>query len=86
MTKKLADSPRSVALRLALVIGSSRKSMPVTLWPRLAKKRAFSPVPQPSVEDGAGDPVGHVEERLLRPADVPGRLPGVGGLERAAVG
>ena len=22
--------------------------MPVTLWPRLAKKRAFSPVPQPA--------------------------------------
>ncbi len=21
--------------------------MPVTIWPRLAKKRAFSPVPQP---------------------------------------
>jgi hypothetical protein len=48
MTRKVADSPRSVALRLALVIGSSRKSMPVTLWPRLAKKRAFSPVPQPA--------------------------------------
>ena len=38
------------------------------------------------VEDGAGDPVGHVDERLLRPADVPGRLAGVERLEGAAVG
>jgi hypothetical protein len=48
MTRKVADSPRSLALRFALVIGSSRKSRPVTLWLRLAKKRAFSPVPQPT--------------------------------------
>jgi hypothetical protein len=27
-----------------------------------------------------GDPVGHVEERLMRSADVPGRLAGVGSL------
>src|SRR5262249_46279767 len=38
------------------------------------------------VEDGTADAVGHVDERLLRLADVPGRLAGVQGLERAAVG
>ena len=47
MTKNVAVSPRSVAFCLAKLIGSARKSMPVTLWPRLAKKRAFSPVPHP---------------------------------------
>ena len=86
MTKKVADSPRSVAFLLALVIGSSRKSIPVTLWPRPAKKRAFSPVPQPASRIDPGDLVGHVEKRLLRPADVPGRLAGVDVLEGVAVG
>jgi hypothetical protein len=37
------------------------------------------------IEDEAGDLVGHVEERLLRPAGVPGRLPGVGALEGGPV-
>jgi hypothetical protein len=32
------------------------------------------------VEHGAGDPVGHVEQNLLRAADVAARLAGVGGL------
>src|SRR6266545_1112918 len=40
----------------------------------------------PGVEDGAGDPVGHVEERPLRPADVPRRLPGVGRFKGVPVG
>ena len=37
MTRKVAGTPRSAAFCFALVIGSSRKSMPVTFWPRLAK-------------------------------------------------
>jgi hypothetical protein len=44
MTRKVAVTPRSAAFFFALVIGSARESMPVTFWPRLAKKRAFSPV------------------------------------------
>ena len=60
--------------------------MPVTLRPRPAKNRAFSPGAAAGVEDRAGDLVGHVEERLLRPADVPGRLAGVDVLEGVAVG
>ena len=39
---------RSTALRRAAAMGSSRKSKPVTAWPRAAKNRAFSPVPQPA--------------------------------------
>ena len=38
------------------------------------------------VENGAGDPVGDLDECLLRLADVPGRLAGIGGLESGAVG
>ena len=48
MTRKSTDKPRSAAFFFARLIGSARKSMPVTLWPRLAKKRALSPVPQPA--------------------------------------
>ena len=59
----------------ASMFGSSRKSMPVTLVPRQAKYRAFPPVPQSASRVGAGNPVGHVEERLLRSADVPGACP-----------
>jgi len=39
---------RSAALRRAAAMGSSRKSKPVTAWPRAAKNRACSPVPQPA--------------------------------------
>src|SRR5262249_61937617 len=35
-------------------------------------------------EVGPGDPVGHGEDRLLRPADLPPGLPGVDVLETAA--
>ena len=47
MTKNVAVRPRSAAFCLAIEIGSGKKSMPVTLCPLLAKKSAFSPVPQP---------------------------------------
>src|SRR5262249_56493905 len=42
--------------------------------------------PATGVEDGAGDPVGHGKEGLLRLADVPGGLPGVHGFKSGPVG
>src|SRR5260370_10225110 len=45
---KVAGRPRFVAFCFARLIGSSRKSIPVTFWPRLAKNRAFSPGPHPA--------------------------------------
>src|ERR1019366_6820475 len=48
MTINVAVKPRSPAFCFARLIGSARKSTPVTLRPLLAKKRAFSPVPQPA--------------------------------------
>src|SRR6516162_468967 len=46
---------RSTALLRAAAMGSSRKSKPVTAWPRAAKNRACSPVPQPAgISNGYG--------------------------------
>ena len=56
VTRKVAVRPRSAAFHFAIVIGSARKSMPVTFWPRAA---AY-------VQKRPGDSVGHVEEHLLR--------------------
>jgi hypothetical protein len=38
------------------------------------------------VEDRGGDAAGHIDEGVLRAADVPGRLAGVGALKGGAVG
>jgi len=47
ITRSVTLGLYSVAFCFAIAIGSGKKSMPVTLCPRLAKKSAFSPVPQP---------------------------------------
>ena len=85
LTTKATDKPRSAALCLARRIGSSRKSMPVTAQPRPAKNRALSPVPQPASRSAAADLAGYVAKCLLRSANIPGGLTGVGRLESIAV-
>src|SRR5579864_1163532 len=56
------------------------------LAPLPGKEQGRVPGAAGGVEDSAADLVGHVDEGLLRLADVPGRLAGVGTLKRAAVG
>src|SRR5215469_10628610 len=67
---------RSRALRRAAAMGSSRKSKPVTAWPRAAKNRACSPVPQPASRTEPTTLSASLERRLGL-ADVPGRAAGV---------
>ena len=73
---------RSAALRRAAAMGSSRKSKPVTAWPRAAKNSACSHGATARLENRADDLIGGGLERRLGLADVPGRAAGV----RAAKG
>jgi hypothetical protein len=59
--------------------------MSVTGWPPAGEEQGVLPRAAPGVQDRAGDPVGHVQNRPLRPADLPPGLPGGKLLEAAAV-
>jgi hypothetical protein len=48
------------------------------------EEQGVLPRAAPDIENRTRDPVGHVEHRLLRPADLPPGLPGVDALETAA--
>jgi hypothetical protein len=74
MTKKLADSPPgrlppSPCDRRFEEVDARDLAAPA------GEEQGLLPGAAAHVEDGAGDPVGHAEERLLRPADVPRAWP-----------
>src|SRR6266566_4450167 len=85
LTRNLTMRLRSAALRRAAAMGSSRKSKPVTAWPRAAKNRACSHGATARLENRADDLFGGGLKRRLGLADVPGRAAGVGAAKGFAV-